>query len=175
MATRKGWSNLSPTYRQRLERSGIDKAGYDKGAHLSGARGHASTPEHPLSSGKPTPKRYLRWYNERYRNPVKMLTTVGEVFLVSVSRRQRSLIGSHWNAVHSALWDIPMRKAWWWADSHEARLARFGKYRIRGVPFVPGQPLGDSETFHFMTSFDDVELWTYEDTASFNNIYQMVA
>lgn len=43
---RKGWDELSPAYRQRLERGGITPAQYAAGASLSKARGHAKTPEH---------------------------------------------------------------------------------------------------------------------------------
>lgn len=175
MAKRKGWSDLSPGYRGRLQRGGIDRAGYERGATLSGARGHGRTPEHPLPANRAVPKRFERWYNERFKSPIKMLATNGEVFLVSVSQHQRSLIGSHWNAVHSALWNIPMPKAWWWATSPESLLAQFGRFNIKGTTFTPGRPLGTPQTFHFMTNFNDVQSWTYEDTASFNNIYELVA
>lgn len=175
MAKRKGWSDLSTGYRRRLERDGITRSKYERGTDLGKARGHGRTPEHPLPPGKPVPKRYERWYNKRYNQPIKMLSSDGEVFLVSVSRTARSRIGSHWNAVHSALWNIDMPKAWWWTPNHEDRLRRFAKFRIRGRRFEPGQPLGDPESFQFMTSFDDVADWTYEDTSSFNNIYEMVA
>lgn len=173
---RKGWSALSAAYRRRLERGGINQSGYDSGERLSRARGHSGTPEHPLPGDKPTPKRYQRWWNSRFNNPIRVLTSDGEVWLVGVSRRHRSLIGSHWNAIHSALFEIPMRKAWWWASSYEARLAKFDRFRVRGIRFTSTTaPLGIPESFHFMTNFDDVEVWTYEDTASFNNIYELIA
>lgn len=44
---RKGWGALSPTYRKRLEKAGIDQTAYDSGASIQGARGHANTPERP--------------------------------------------------------------------------------------------------------------------------------
>lgn len=37
---RKGWDALSNAYRERLIRGGVDKAGYDAGMPLQGARGH---------------------------------------------------------------------------------------------------------------------------------------
>jgi len=49
MATRrKGWSQLSPDYKRRLQRAGITKSKYEKGVSLSAARGHSKTPEHGL-------------------------------------------------------------------------------------------------------------------------------
>lgn len=39
---RKGWTNLSPTYRRRLERNGIDEIRYQLGAPLHKARGKKS-------------------------------------------------------------------------------------------------------------------------------------
>lgn len=40
---RKGWDELSPSYRKRLERSGIAKSQYERGeGDLSAARGHTS-------------------------------------------------------------------------------------------------------------------------------------
>ena len=44
---RRGWDDLSDTYRGRLERGGISRTGYERGESLSGARGHATTPERP--------------------------------------------------------------------------------------------------------------------------------
>jgi len=43
MATkRSGWSNLSPDYRKRLERSGVSRINWESGADLRKARGHAT-------------------------------------------------------------------------------------------------------------------------------------
>lgn len=39
---RKGWDSLSPTYRKRLQRGGITKTSYGKGASLHKARGKKS-------------------------------------------------------------------------------------------------------------------------------------
>jgi hypothetical protein len=47
MMARKGWSDLSDSYRGRLERGGIDRESYNAGASLAGARGHGATPERP--------------------------------------------------------------------------------------------------------------------------------
>lgn len=40
MARRKGWDELSPQYRRRLERAGVDRAAHEGGASLHKARGH---------------------------------------------------------------------------------------------------------------------------------------
>lgn len=47
MAQRKPWSQLSPTYRARLESKGITKKDFESGASIVAARGHATTPERP--------------------------------------------------------------------------------------------------------------------------------
>jgi hypothetical protein len=39
---RKGWEQLSPSYRKRLERNGIDRTRYVLGADTAKARGHTS-------------------------------------------------------------------------------------------------------------------------------------
>jgi len=61
---RKGWDSLSPGYRQRLEKSGIGKAGYDRGESLQKARGHAQTPERPKASNA---QQFPRYHNERQK------------------------------------------------------------------------------------------------------------
>lgn len=49
---RRGWENLSDTYRTRLERSGVTRSSYESGISLRGARGHAYTPERPAQAYK---------------------------------------------------------------------------------------------------------------------------
>ena len=44
---RKGWENLNPKYRNRLERTGITRKAYERGASIVKGRGHAKTPEKP--------------------------------------------------------------------------------------------------------------------------------
>lgn len=41
---RKGWDNLSPAYRHRLERSGITRRLYERGEPITRARGHFTSP-----------------------------------------------------------------------------------------------------------------------------------
>jgi len=55
---RKGWDSLSGSYRERLERGGVDRAAYGRGESLSSARGHAGTPERPLANFEDVPERY---------------------------------------------------------------------------------------------------------------------
>lgn len=50
---RKGWEQLTPGYRQRLERAGISKRDYETGTSIRKARGHERTPERP-SAHKPS-------------------------------------------------------------------------------------------------------------------------
>lgn len=56
---RLGWDAISSGYRSRLERGGITRESYEQGATLSGARGHAATPERPEQAARD---------NERYRD-----------------------------------------------------------------------------------------------------------
>lgn len=49
---RKGWDQLSPAYRKRLERGGVSKRDYQTGKSLSKGRGHANTPERPKQAEK---------------------------------------------------------------------------------------------------------------------------
>ena len=46
MAKRKGWADLSNTYRNRLQGKGITENQYSAGTSLEAARGHVATPEH---------------------------------------------------------------------------------------------------------------------------------
>lgn len=79
---RKGWDSLSPTYRNRLKRGGINRRAYESGARLSEARGHA-----PPFRGR----------------AIKALTTRGEVALTDTSAGGRSLVGTHWNHVKQSV------------------------------------------------------------------------
>lgn len=62
---RKGWDQLSDTYRERLERSGISRSDYSSGASLASARGHGSTPEKPLTSFENVPSQYQSYADLR--------------------------------------------------------------------------------------------------------------
>jgi hypothetical protein len=64
---RKGWDNLSPGYRKRLESKGITKARYDRGHKLDVARGHAETPEHGLRQAKKHPVKYRKYLEKKER------------------------------------------------------------------------------------------------------------
>ena len=46
MANRKGWEQLSDSYRNRLQNKGITKSSYSSGKSIETARGHSTTPEH---------------------------------------------------------------------------------------------------------------------------------
>src|SRR5258707_11270082 len=64
--SRKGWQQLSPNYRQRLERSGISKTKYEPGASLKAARGHKATPEHAMKEALKKPATFRKYIA---RNP----------------------------------------------------------------------------------------------------------
>jgi hypothetical protein len=62
---RRAWETLSAPYRKRLQRHGITKSQYENGRPLSGARGHAATPEHGLKSARKHPKKYGDYIRKR--------------------------------------------------------------------------------------------------------------
>ena len=51
-ARNRTWDALSPEYRKRLERGGLNKRRYESGESLKAARGHAATPERPRDAHK---------------------------------------------------------------------------------------------------------------------------
>lgn len=61
---RKGWDNLSPAYRRRLEKGGVGRAQYESGAPIRSARGHAKTPESPTEYAK-NPGRFKEYREKR--------------------------------------------------------------------------------------------------------------
>lgn len=66
-SNRKGWQQLSPGYRARLEKNGITKAQYDAGKSLAKARGHSQTPEHGIKEAIRKPAKYRKYINKRTR------------------------------------------------------------------------------------------------------------
>jgi len=61
---RKGWDQLKPDYRKRLERNGISKIDYERGDSIKAARGHERTPERPSLSN---PQQFPKYHSERQR------------------------------------------------------------------------------------------------------------
>lgn len=62
---RKGWNQLSPGYRARLEKSGISQRAYERGQSIARARGHAETPEHGKKQAQRNPVRYRKYLAKR--------------------------------------------------------------------------------------------------------------
>lgn len=96
MATRKQWGDLSPAYRRRLERGGITRSDYERGASLSAARGHKHTPERP-EQAKRNPQRYRKYLQAR--QPIRVITTQGIITVDGLRRKDRSTAAKHRNAV----------------------------------------------------------------------------
>lgn len=71
LRNRDTWNALSPRYKQRLARHGITEQRYLTGEPLTGARGHARTPEHP---GRATPAKYPEYVSKRTGVPVHVPT-----------------------------------------------------------------------------------------------------
>jgi hypothetical protein len=65
---RKSWSELSPDYRQRLEKAGITPAQHAAG-DLAEARGHGKTPEHPADIPNLSPEK-----REKYQDYIQRRT-----------------------------------------------------------------------------------------------------
>lgn len=68
---RKAWDDLSASYRARLERHGITEREHSRGESIKSARGHESTPEHPVQ-GVRNPGEFADWFNTR-RNLVQQV------------------------------------------------------------------------------------------------------
>lgn len=176
MAQRRNWEVLDDTYRARLERAGITQSAYESGESLSAARGHAHTPERPIPSNEPVPKRYQKWFNSRYKTPIRMLTEDGDRILVSVSPKARSLIASHWNAVKATLYGQPAPRAWWYKGSdYIENMRSFATRSVRGSELNDDGSIEQPQRFMFMTNFEDIVDWTYNDTANFGDIYNLQA
>lgn len=74
---RKGWESLKADYRERLERNGISRADYERGASLQAGRGHEKTPEHPKSFDK---ERFQEYAAERERLTRELARRKEELF-----------------------------------------------------------------------------------------------
>lgn len=59
---KKGWDNLSPGYRERLERKGLSKEDYEQATSLKKYRGHEHTPEKPKGA---SPTQFPKYFSER--------------------------------------------------------------------------------------------------------------
>jgi hypothetical protein len=55
---RRGWDELSPSYKRRLQRGGVGRRAYESGRSLKKARGHSGTPEHALQLRQAPTERY---------------------------------------------------------------------------------------------------------------------
>jgi hypothetical protein len=74
---RKGWTQLTPAYRQRLEKAGITQSEYESGASIRAARGHQHTPERPTAG---TPQTFPKYFQERQRLYLNLERRKLEVF-----------------------------------------------------------------------------------------------
>lgn len=61
-ASGRNWNALSESYRDRLERHGISRRDYERGASVQAARGHAATPERPSQA---SPERHGAYLSRR--------------------------------------------------------------------------------------------------------------
>lgn len=87
MAARKGWSELSPAYRQRLQRGGITEKQYTSGVPLSKARGHAKTPEHGIKDVIRRPAKFREYLNRNPQAEAQMINSIRDQAYENMVRR----------------------------------------------------------------------------------------
>src|SRR5690242_1733985 len=90
-AKRKGWDNLTESYRARLIRGGMTKSQYESGASLAQYRGHAKTPEHPERASR-HPEKYSEYLSKRQR-------TGGTVSAQELNDLQNQAYQHHYNTL----------------------------------------------------------------------------
>ena len=158
---RRAWEGLTGTYRRRLEHQGIDRAAYDSGTSLAGARDHAVTPERPDRAER-TPDRY-RAYLRRRGTGMRMVTTSGVQIVQGLSKRERSLVGAHDNAVRTYL-----GRGGEIGSPYRSRLADFHGKTVRG--YLPGSD--DVADFEFGTAEDVIDLLEGRGDVHFESVYE---
>lgn len=109
--SRKGWDQLSPDYRGRLERAGISRSDYGRGESLSAARGHGSTPERRFTAAElENPPERFRGYAELRREIIglkrELLTESGKREDSNWAGRQLKALGGKSRAVLEKARDI---------------------------------------------------------------------
>jgi hypothetical protein len=95
---RKGWKDLSPNYRSRLERGGLTAELYRRGASLIKARGHEKTPERPEQAVN-NPAKYVDYQRRGGKTMLVLVRDEGVRPVEHLTVRERSTVGKHWNAV----------------------------------------------------------------------------
>src|SRR5271155_210446 len=98
-ASRKGWQQLSPGYRNRLTKAGITKRQYESGASLSRARGHAATPEHGLKDAIRNFGKYRKYITKRTRTGPTARPPE------EIARDINEILDSAYNNIHARLGD----------------------------------------------------------------------
>jgi len=149
------------TYRSRLERGGIGRAFYEAGVPVSTARGHAVTPERPERAER-KPDSY-RGYLRRRGTGMRMVTTDGVQIVQGLSRRERSFVGKHDNAVRTYLGyggEIP--------SLYVSKLGDFEGKTVRG--YLPGsEVLAD---FEFETREARLDYFEGRAQIRFESVYE---
>jgi hypothetical protein len=93
---RKGWSELSPAYRSRLQRNGITESLYNRGTSLKTARGHNKTPEHGLKEALRNPRRYKKYI-------AKKTPTGGGISPEQEARRINAMLDKAYRNFHNKM------------------------------------------------------------------------
>lgn len=99
MAIRRGWEQLSESYRSRLVKGGVTRSDYEAGVSLKGARGHKATPENARELAKHPEK--FKEYNERQKKYRKARKDLVERVVAKKKRAFEHTL--RWNEEHSGL------------------------------------------------------------------------
>lgn len=174
--SRKGWNLLSPGVRSRYERAGVSRGEYESGTSLAAARGHGKTPERP-SRAKKSPNRY-RGYLQRTDNGMRVITSQGVITVFGMGSAERSLVGSHENAVKALMNSggpgsgrkpsvVPFRnrkRAWRKPEPEDFRNLTVTGYRVKKG--------GVLETFELETDPSQLGRLAYLGELDFTSVYE---
>ena len=151
MARARSWVSLSPSYRERLTRNGINRETYESGVSLSAARGHASTPEHGLRSAQKNPQKYAAYIAKRQpKPPPGSAPPIKRKSAAQIARELESARNKAFRRFLSVVSNVP--HLYWNVDTIEANV--FGGFTSESGA-VPGMTI-DEARFAIKMTYDDL-------------------
>jgi len=154
--------SLTPAYRRRLERGGVTRKEYESGASLSGARGHAATPERPTrADNKPG---YAGYRKRQDAKPMHVVSTSGVLIVAGMTKADRSIVGHHLNAVKRYL-DY---------GRSGSQLPSFKGKTVTGYTADAGD-FKEPQTITLETNVDTIETLARSGALDFHSIYALAA
>ena len=106
---RKAWGELSPEYRQRLERHGITEASHSAGESIKAARGHAQTPETPVQA-MANPQQFPDYFRIRINLADRLNARKQRLFGTRLNARQRQIAAEgtkgHYPTLNQLRWAV---------------------------------------------------------------------